>query len=77
MKLIQEISHDTYRISIFSWNNKYIAKFEYGQFEQTFKISEWDLTSESEIPQVIDQLLSGSIKEVFSQMNRNLSQALG
>ena len=76
MRLIQEIPHDTYRISVFSWNNKYIVKFEYGQLEQTYKISEWDLSSEEEIVLVIDLLISGNIKKVFSQMNDNLSQAL-
>lgn len=76
MRLIQEIPHDTYKISVFSWNNKYIIKFEYGHFEQTFKISEWDLTSEEEIPQVIELLISGNIKDVFSKMNHNLAQAL-
>lgn len=76
MRLIQEILHDTYKISVFSWNNKYIIKFEHGQFEQTFKISEWDLSSEEEVPQVIDLLISANIKEVFDQMNHNLTQAL-
>ncbi len=77
MRLIQEVPHDTYKINVFSWNNKYIIKFEYGYLEQTFKISEWDLTSEKEIPLIIDLLITNTIKETFDQMSLNLMSALG
>ena len=37
------------RISIFSWNNKYIVKLETGGLEQTFKLDELQLDSEDQV----------------------------
>ncbi len=49
MRVIQEFVQEEIRISIFSWNNKYIIKFELGPMEQTFKISEMDVLDESDL----------------------------
>jgi hypothetical protein len=76
MRLIQEIPDENYKISVFSWNNKYIIKIEDGLYEQTYKINEWDLTSEDEVTQITKHLLVNGIKDVFSQMNKNLNLAL-
>ncbi len=74
--MIKEIPHDKYKISIFSWNNKYIIKLEYGQLEQTYKVSEWDLTSEDEVAEIVNLLIENIGDDIFSQMNSNLSNAL-
>jgi hypothetical protein len=76
MRMIKEIPHDKYKISIFSWNNKYIIKLEYGQLEQTYKVSEWDLTSEDEVAEIVNLLIENIGDDIFSQMNSNLSNAL-
>ncbi len=43
MRVLQEIPHHTFKITVFGMNAKYIIKIEWGQFEQTFKIAELDL----------------------------------
>ena len=76
MRLIQEIPHEEYKISIFSWNNKYIIKFENNQLEQTYKISEWDLTSEDDITSLVNHLIASDVKEVFGLMSKKFSEAI-
>ncbi|RAI91594.1 hypothetical protein [Algoriphagus yeomjeoni] len=49
MRVVKEFNQEDIRISIFSWNNKYILKFELGPMEQTFKIPETDVLDESDL----------------------------
>lgn len=46
MRVVKEFNQEDVRISVFSWNNKYILKFELGSLEQTFKIPEFDVLDE-------------------------------
>ena len=42
MRLVENIPHHTFSISIFDWNNRYILKIEYGLAEQVYKFDkEW------------------------------------
>lgn len=54
MRLVREISHPDCKITIFSWNNRYLIKLEQGPLEQTYKIPEPDLTSDEDLLTVID-----------------------
>ena len=49
MRVIKEVTRGEIRVSIFSWNSKYIFKYELGPMEQTFKVSETDILEESEL----------------------------
>ncbi|WP_425639237.1 hypothetical protein ACPUEN_06165 [Algoriphagus yeomjeoni] len=49
MRVVKEFNQEDIRISIFSWNNKYILKFELGPMEQTFKIPETDVLDEADL----------------------------
>ena len=44
MRIIAELPNPDCKISIFSMNQKFIIKFEQGSLEQTYKISEMDVT---------------------------------
>jgi len=44
MRSIAELPHPDCKISIFSMNQKFIIKIEQGSLEQTYKISETDVT---------------------------------
>lgn len=48
MRVIAMIPHHTFKISVFSYNAKYIVKIEWGQFEQSFKIAEMDVNNDIE-----------------------------
>ena len=39
MRLLENISHPHCRISVFSWNEKYIIELEWGQLKQSFKVN--------------------------------------
>lgn len=49
MRVVKEFSKEGIRVSVFSWNNKYLLKFEMGPMEQTFKIPETDVLEESDL----------------------------
>lgn len=49
MRVVKEFSKEGIRISVFSWNNKYLVKYEFGPMEQTFKIPETDVLEESDL----------------------------
>jgi hypothetical protein len=49
MRVVKEFSKEGIRISVFSWNNKYLIKYELGPMEQTFKIPETDILEESDL----------------------------
>ncbi|WP_373398147.1 hypothetical protein V8V91_27480 [Algoriphagus halophilus] len=49
MRVVNEFVQEEIRISVFSWNNKYIIKYELGPLEQTFKVSEMDILEETEL----------------------------
>jgi hypothetical protein len=75
MKVIGEILHPELKITIFHWNNRYLIKLEAGPFEQTFKIEEYDLSSEEEIKSIVnEEFIQQSIIR-FSDMAKSLTQA--
>ena len=39
MRVVKEVTLGEIRVSIFSWNSKYIFKYELGPMEQTFKVT--------------------------------------
>jgi hypothetical protein len=53
MRVVGEIPHPHCKITIFQWNNRYLIKLEYGLLEQTYKIPEFDLTSEEEVKALV------------------------
>jgi len=44
MRAIAELPHPNCKITIFSMNQKFIVKLERGAYEQTYKVSEMDVT---------------------------------
>lgn len=45
MRILGSIPHPQFKISVFSWSEKYIVKIEAGHFEQTYKFKEADFSS--------------------------------
>lgn len=75
MRLVKEIPHERYKIQVHNYNNKYIVKIELGQFEQTFKIGELDITSLDELENMLTpQLLSNCLKR-FVEMRADWEEA--
>lgn len=72
MRVIKEISKPNYRITVFNWNAKYLIKFEQGDLEQTFKISELDVVSEEDIFALLTDEFNNEVISNFRNMNNTL-----
>jgi hypothetical protein len=75
MRVIGEIPHPEIKITIFHWNNRYLIKLEWGPFEQTFKIEEYDLSSESEVATILTDAFLEDALTRFVEMAKSLQKA--
>jgi hypothetical protein len=76
MRVVREIPHADCRITIFSWNNRYIIKLEQGLLEQTFKVAEYDVASEDELIKLLDETFIHQALERFGSMKTSLLEAI-
>ncbi|MBB6325620.1 hypothetical protein FHS59_001235 [Algoriphagus iocasae] len=76
MRVIQEFTQEEIRISIFSWNNKYIIKYEFGPMEQTFKVSEMDVLEESDLEVFWKGEFFEEVKQRFKEMGKTFRAQL-
>ena len=74
MRVIKEITKPNYRITIFNWNGKYLIKFEQGDLEQTFKISEFDVINEEEVFNLLTDDFNNDVIRNFKSMNDILTK---
>ena len=65
MRIIAELPHPEFKISILNMNNKFIVKAEQGNLEQSFKIPEMDLTDG--VNSVFELLDEGFLKTVAAR----------
>jgi hypothetical protein len=77
MRVVKEVTLGEIRVSIFSWNSKYIFKYELGPMEQTFKVSETDILEESELAGFLEGDFLEEVQERFKEMGESLLRKLG
>ncbi len=75
MRVVGEIPHPEVKITIFHWNNRYLIKLEAGPFEQTFKVEEYDLASEEEVKEIVNEAFIQQSIARFNDMAKSLQQA--
>lgn len=77
MRVIAELPHPDCKITLFNMNRKYIIKFEQGTLEQSYKLSELDLTGggANEVFQIIDETFIATVVERFKSMRTDFSSA--
>ena len=75
MRVIANIPHEEMKITVFSWNGKYLVKLEKGGFEQTYKISEMDFTDDAELEKMLDEEFLDKTLETFNTMMQNWRDA--
>ena len=75
MRIIAELPHPACKITLFNMNQKYIVKFEQGQLEQSYKLSELDLTGggANEIFQMLDEEFIATVIARFTAMRGDFS----
>lgn len=76
MRIVADIPHEACKITVFSWNGKYLIKFEQSMLEQTYKINEYDVINENDIKKLLDDAFMKQILQGFGQMRQNLQEAL-
>ncbi|SDM25045.1 hypothetical protein [Siphonobacter aquaeclarae] len=76
MKVIGEISHPSCKITLYAWNSRYIVKIEAGQLEQTYKINEYDISSEEDLREVVTGPFLDKVLARFEAMARDWEEAL-
>lgn len=74
MRIIGEIPHPDCRITLFQWNNRYIIKLEKGFLEQTFKIDQFDLSSESDLHLLVNTEFIQEALIRFEAMDQSLQK---
>ena len=77
MRVVAEIPTEDFRITVFSWNSKYLVKFERGNYEQTYKVSEMDLTGDDDIKNLIkDEAFLSTVRERFVLMSKDFNAGI-
>lgn len=75
MRTIAELPHPDCKITIFAMNQKFIVKFEQGSQEQTYKISELDVTDGvNGVFQLIDDDFIAHVLSLFKIMNQGFTE---
>ncbi len=68
MRLIKDIENDYCKATLYSFNNKYIIKFEAGNLEQIFKVSELDVSGQDDIEEMLGDTFMKKVMERFKDM---------
>lgn len=76
MRVIGEIPHPDCKITLYHWNNRYIVKLEQGPLEQTFKVQEFDLSSEEDIKLIVSEEFIQAALQRFELMGQALNNAM-
>lgn len=77
MRYIKDIPHNSYKISIYQWNGKFIVKFEAGgMYEQIYKVDDTDVSTVEEIETLVDDELIQSISGRFAGMHADFNLAM-
>lgn len=78
MRILAEIPHPACKITVFYMNQKYIVKFEKGNLEQSYKISELEyiISGVDDVKKLINESFINQIMQRFQQMQQDLKQVL-
>lgn len=74
MRIVKEIPHPRFKITVFSWNNKYIIKIEDAHLEQSYKIDEQQVEGLANIENMISTPFLLKCLERFSNMSRDFNE---
>jgi len=72
MRIIAELPHPEFKISILNMNLKFIIKIEQGALEQSYKIPEMDLTEGiNSVFELLDEPFLSTIATRFAEMRKD------
>jgi fructose-bisphosphate aldolase class 1 len=76
MRVIAEIPHADFKVSILNMNNKFIIKIEQGALEQIYKIPDMDLTDGvNSVFELLDEDFYKTVGARFADMRKDFKDA--
>ncbi|WP_419698442.1 hypothetical protein [Mucilaginibacter sp. NFX135] len=76
MRIIAELPHHDFKISILNMNQKFIVKIEQGALEQSFKIPEMDLTDGvNSVFELLDEEFLKTVGARFTEMRKDFKES--
>jgi len=70
MRIVGEIPHSTYKITVFQMNNKFTVQFEDGEQSQLYKVPDLTyLKNFNDIQQMVDAAFLNEIDKIFIFMS--------
>jgi hypothetical protein len=78
MRIIAELPHPDFKISILNMNNKYIVKIEQANLEQTYKIADIDLLDGvNSVFELLDDEFLKTVSARFHEMRKDFKESFG
>jgi hypothetical protein len=75
MRVVAEVPNPEMKITVFSWNGKYLIKLEKGPLEQTYKVEEMEVAGEADVRQMLDEIFLSRALARFREMRQDLQEA--
>ena len=76
MRIIAELPHPEFKISILNMNQKFIVKIEQGTLEQSYKMAEMDLTDGvNSVFELLDEEFLKTVSARFTEMRKDYKDA--
>jgi len=76
MRIIAELPHPEFKISILNMNQKFIIKIEQGTIEQSYKIPEMDLTDGvNSVFELLDEEFLNTVATRFLEMRKDFKES--
>ena len=76
MRIIAELPHPEFKITIMNMNQKFIIKLEQGSLEQIYKIPEMDLTDGvNSVFELLDEPFLKTVGERFATMRSDFKDS--
>ncbi|RYU92306.1 hypothetical protein EWM62_02395 [Mucilaginibacter terrigena] len=76
MRIIAELPHPEFKISILNMNQKFIVKIEKGTLEQSYKIPEMDLTEGvNSVFELLDEKFLKTVSSRFAEMGKDFRES--
>jgi len=75
MRIIAELPHPEFKISILNMNHKFIIKVEQGNLEQIFKVAEMDLIDGvNSVFELLDEEFLKTVAARFAEMRKDFKE---
>ena len=72
MRIIAEMPHPDFKVSILNMNRKFIIKIEQGALEQTYKVAEMDLMDGvNSVFELLDEPFYKTVASRFTEMRKD------